>query len=136
MDPTNESVSIFDQIEVHSGEVVLRDIDFFRGSQFWLFPGTAAELESWWQAQNTFDCNPDGALDALYQAFGETLPPHSTRDLPGVFLDVDSEKIVELWMAMGESTQHYFCTICCDLDSYLRKPQRTLFIPQGISGGA
>ncbi len=122
------------QIETHRGEVVLRDIDSGYEIQFWLIPMSANELEEWWRCQDTFDCNPDGALDALCEFFGETPPPHSTRELPGIFLDADSDEAVNLWCAMSASRKHYFCSICCDWDSYLRRPDGTYIYHHGNQG--
>jgi len=123
--------SLSRQLEAHYGEVVLRDIDHGYASQFWLFPMSATQLEDWWRSKDTFDSNPDGVLDAMYEAFGETPPPHSSLTLPGTFLDADSSESVDLWVAMADSHKHYSCLLCCDSDSYHRRPDGTYIFHRG-----
>ena len=109
-------------LSAHRGEIVLRDVDYGRAVQFWLVPFSPAQLEAWWREQETFDSNPDGVLDELCRIFGETPPPHSEIDFPGIFIDAESEGDVDLWVEMAESKKYYQCDLCCDSDSYLTRP--------------
>lgn len=112
-------------IETHSGEIVLRDVDSGRECQFWFFPGDADSLEEWWISQESFDSNPDGVLDELYMAFENVPPPHRTLPVPGTLIDADSPESLKLWISMSDTKKHYFCELCCNTDSYLRRPDRT-----------
>jgi hypothetical protein len=126
-----ELAALSRQLEAHCGEVVLRDIDHGYASQFWLVAMSATQLEDWWRSQDTFDSNPDGVKDPLYEAFGETPPPHSTLIHPGTFLDADSSDAVDLWVAMADSHKHYSCVLCCDSDSHLRRPDGSYIFHRG-----
>ena len=91
---------------------------------------TPGELEAWWRSQETFDSNPDGIWDPLFLAFGETPPPHRYRmDLPGQYLAAESDEEVDLWMSMVCDGLHYLCGICCDTDSYLKRPDGGMLLP-------
>ena len=115
------------ELHAYQGTVVLRDVDHSRACQIWFVPMSASELERWWIAQATFDSNPNGALDALYIAFGETPPPHNVRDLPGTFLDCDPE----LWVGLADTRRYHYCSLCCDSDSCLRRPDDSAFTTPG-----
>lgn len=118
------------ELQTHSGEVVLCEIDQGYKCQFWLVPLSAGELEDWWLSQDTFEDNPDGLWDALHEEFGEPPPPHSTHEIPGTFLDADAD----LWMQMEESGKHYYCMICCDSHTYLRRPDGSRIYHRGYTG--
>ena len=116
------------------GIVVLRDVDYSRSCVFWLVPMPDAEMEGWWLSQETFEDNPDGALDELYKVFGETPPPHSRIVLPGRMVDAEAQEEVDLWCRMADDGKHYICNICCDSDSYLRRPGGEFLYHRGFSG--
>ena len=56
--------ALFRQLEIHQGEIVLRDIDNGCSSQFWLAPMSASGIEEWWRSQESFESSPDGVLDS------------------------------------------------------------------------
>jgi hypothetical protein len=110
-------------IETHSGEIVLRYVDSGRECQFWFFPGDAAALEEWWKSQETFNPIPTEDVIELYKAFGEAPPTGGrTEPIPGEFVDADSPEKLDLWTSLSDRKTHYFCELCCDTDSYLRRP--------------
>jgi hypothetical protein len=117
--------SLARMIATHPGEIVLRYVDSGRECQFWLFPGGADSLEEWWRSQESFDSNPNGEFDELYRLLGKEPPPRRTLVLPGIFIDADYPEGTDLWESMSQKRKHYFCELCCDTDSYLRRPDGT-----------
>lgn len=119
-------------IDVHHGEVVLRNVDCGRELDFWFVPFSAAELENWWISQPTFFSNPEGELDLLYKMFGEIPPPRSEIKIPGIFLTAKNAEEWNLWSELLNSSLHYTCELCCDSDSYLKKPDGSLLYHAGF----
>jgi len=117
-------------ISYRNGIVVLRDLNS-EYAGFWLVPMSGPELEVWWSTQETFDSNPDGALDELYRVFGETPPPHSKIVLPGELLIAETQDEHGLWSRLWHDGEHYRCLICCDHDSYLKRPDGSVLYHKG-----
>ena len=123
-------MNLRETIATHDGEVVLRLGE--QTDQFWLVPFSASQLEEWWRAQESFDFDPDGIHDMLCRQFGE--PPRSlprTREFPGRFIDAEYPEGGELWKEMADSKKHYICELCCDGDSYLKRPDGTRIYHRG-----
>lgn len=121
-------------IERHQGQVILRNVDCGRELDFWFVPFSATELESWWLSQKTFFANPNGDLDFLYEMFGEIPPPHSQIEIPGRFLTAKNSAQWNLWRELARSTRHYVCELCCDTDSYLKRPDGVYLYHAGFEG--
>lgn len=127
-----EPAPLRQQLQAHQGTIILRDIDCGQQVQFWLVTFTPAELEKWWTSQTTFDPDPDGEFDTVYAMFGETAPLHGDRVIPpGKFLSVVTEDDLDLWVEMSETNEFYFCVICCDSDSFLKRPDGTRILHKG-----
>lgn len=128
-------MSSIEKVLGHAGVVVLFLDDESDYHQFWLVPMNAAELEKWWTDLDSFDSNPNGIKDDLYKVFGETPPPHKDPPvIPGVFVDAVSSDEDALWQSMFHDGQHYSCAMCCDSDSYLRRPDGSLIHHKGYRG--
>lgn len=117
-------------ISYRSGIVVLRDLNS-EDSGFWLVPMSGVGLEAWWSSQATFEDNPDGVLDDLCRAFGEVPPPHSRIVLPGELLIAETRDEYDLWSRLWDDGEHYRCLICCDRDSYLKRPDGSVLYHKG-----
>ena len=128
-------IALRQRLESHPGTVVLRDIDFSRACQFWLTPFTSKELELWWTNQETFWRSSED-LDEVFRIFDEVPPPSRKYGIPGVFLDAETEEEIALWVEMSESKTFYSCTICCDGDSVLQRPDRTRIVHKGFNCGS
>lgn len=127
------SENLRETLSAHRGEIVLRIVDSGRKEQFWLVPFSASQLEEWWRGQESFDSNPDGVFDEFYQLFGETPPPHRQNEFPGIFIDAEYPEGGDLWVTMADSKEHYLCELCCDSDSYLKRPDGTRIHHRGRS---
>ena len=128
-------MTISERVQQYAGGIiVLRDLDYSRDSGFWLVPMTGKELETWWLSQETFESNPEGSdVDMLYKWFlNKTPPPYSKIDIPGELLVAESEEDNDLWVRMAANHNHYFCNICCNDDSYLKRPDGKILHHKGF----
>ena len=103
--------------------------------QFWLTPFTSQELEEWWTSQESFNSDPSEDLILLCELLGETPPPH--RDplvIPGTFLTAETEEQTQLWVEMDETNAFYFCRLCGDEKSILKRPDGTRLFHKGYCG--
>ena len=114
------------------GLVVLRDLETECG--FWFVPMPPEDLEALWLAQESFDQNPDGSLDLFYTTINQVPPPHTTLILPGHLVIAESQEDVDLWRLMAKEKKYYMCFICCDADSYLKRPDGTILLSRCSPG--
>jgi hypothetical protein len=129
-------MKITDKVLKHgTGLVVLRDVDYGRQQCFWLTPFTQEQLESWWQRQKRFECNPNGAYDLLYEVSGVKPPPHTDAlEFPGQMIDATTHEAIRLWVDMSNADRYYVCNLCCETDSYLRRPDGIYIYHEGFIG--
>ena len=120
-------------VKEHPGTVVLLDCDPPEDFQFWFAPFSACELEKWWLERDTFDFNPNGVWDSVCKLFGVTPPPHRSFDVPGLFSYGDWE-LYRLWKRLRKLKRYYGGKICCDSDSYLKRPNGECIFHLGFKG--
>jgi acetoin utilization deacetylase AcuC-like enzyme len=115
-------------VQHHSGTIVRLDAPDGEGHGFWLTGMTPAELESWWLSQKSFAW-PLTPMDIiLTETFGEGMPDLSAPVFRG---PVSGEFIWAsgplLWKFYREASgsDWYRGHICCDSDSYLKRPDGT-----------
>ena len=120
-------------VKSHRGIVVLRSFPDYDAERFWLLDMTGPELERWWEAQEEFwlasGPKAQQAEIILARIFGEPDDPPPLRPpmrLPGRFLpgwsSGEDTRLSKLWCALHNSGEHYYCEICCNIDSFLAKP--------------
>ncbi|MFM8364337.1 MAG: hypothetical protein ACKOAS_04225 [Verrucomicrobiota bacterium] len=132
--PRTTCKNLRQSIEAHQGQVVLQNVDCGRVLKFWFVPFSEAELENWWISQPTFCSNPEGELDSLYKMFGEIPPPRSQIEIPGIFLTAKNAQEWNLWRELLQSSRYYSCELCCDTDSFLKKPDGSFLYHSGFEG--
>ena len=104
------------------GVVVLCDNEADADQYFWLVPMTGWELEAWWETQQNFEQDPNGDVRRLYQVLGEIPPEEHKLGFPGEFLPAEEFDELKLWDDLAEDGCHYRCQLCCNTDSYLKRP--------------
>jgi hypothetical protein len=58
-------------------------------------------------------------------------PPHSKADIPGQTLVAETEEDLALWERKWAAETHYACNLCCDGDSYLKRPDGAVLHHRG-----
>ncbi|MFY8217044.1 MAG: hypothetical protein ACOVMP_10650 [Chthoniobacterales bacterium] len=115
-------------VQHHSGTVVYLDAPNHEDHGFWLTGMTPAELEAWWLSQKSFAW-PLTPMDiVLTKIFAEGMPhlsaPVFRGPAPGVFIWVSGPLLWNFY-SLSSDPGRYHGHLCCDSDSYLRRPDGT-----------
>jgi hypothetical protein len=116
------------------GTVVLLSVELPEKFGFWFAPFSGQDLENWWRERDSFDFNPSGAKDAIAKFFGKTPPPHREFDVPGMFSYEGTWQLGRLWSRLRKLRRYYRGKICCDIDSYLERPDGSRLFHLGFRG--